>query len=65
MHLTLTGQEQYILLQALNCFKEDVEKSDFKSNSIFTKKFIVNHTKSLTTKINKLEEKFEVINCKN
>ena len=61
-NLNLTGQEQYILLQALNCFKIEVEKSEFKPNSIFTKEFIVNHIESLSSKINKLEEQLEASN---
>lgn len=61
-NLNLTGQEQYILLQALNCFKIEVDKSEFKPNSIFTKEFIVNHIESLSSKINKLEEQLEASN---
>ncbi len=61
-NLNLTGQEQYILLQSLNCFKIEVDKSEFKPNSIFTKEFIVNHIESLSSKINKLEEQLEASN---
>ncbi|WP_395066982.1 hypothetical protein [Flavobacterium sp.] len=61
-NLNLTGQEHYILLQALNCYKIEIEKSEFKPNSIFTKEFIVNHVESLSSKINKLEEQFESTN---
>lgn len=61
-NLNLTGQEQYILLQALNCFKIEVEKSEFKPNSIFTKEFITNHIESLSSKIYKLEEQTESSN---
>ena len=61
-NLNLTGQEQYILLQALDCFKIEIEKSEFKQNSIFTKEFITNHIESLSSKICKLEEQREVAN---
>ena len=61
-NLNLTGQEQYILLQALDCFKIEVEKSEFKPNSIFTKEFITNHIESLSSKIYKLEEQTESSN---
>lgn len=61
-NLNLTGQEQYVLLQALNYFKIEVDKSEFKPNSIFTKEFITNHVENLSSKIKKLEEQLEATN---
>lgn len=57
--LKLTGQEQYILLQALQNFDEKVSKTEFPKNSIFTKEFVQNHITTLTKKIERLQEQLE------
>jgi len=54
--LNLTGQEQYILQMALANFEKEVSKAEFEPNAIFTKEFILNHVKSLSSKIEKLQE---------
>jgi hypothetical protein len=54
--LKLTGQEQYILLQALKNFEEKVNQSEFAMNSIFTKEFIQNHVANLVSKIEQMQK---------
>jgi hypothetical protein len=57
--LKLTGQEQYILLQALKNFEEKVNQYEFATNSIFTKEFIQNHVATLTAKIELMQKELQ------
>ena len=59
--LIVTGQEQYILQLALKNFEQEVSKSEFQPNAIFTKEFILNHITGLSKKIEKLQEELETI----
>jgi|GEM_PF-2763717 len=61
-NLRLTGQEQYILQLALKNFEQEVSKSEFQLNAIFTKEFILNHITCLSKKIEKLQEELETVN---